>query len=59
MKKYIRIEATDDDKGTLNLKFKTSGFNDFEIIGLLTYYRDKIEIKSLHQSNEQQKTKQP
>jgi hypothetical protein len=43
MEKFIKITENPDKKVTI----ETQGFNLFEIIGLLTYYRDKIETDAM------------
>ena len=43
-KKIITIIENPDSKGTT---FKVEGFNLFEVIGLLTYYRDKVETDAM------------
>ena len=47
MEKFIKIEYVYDKDGNESVKFSSNGFNEFEIIGLLTYYRDSIEIKAM------------
>jgi hypothetical protein len=48
MKKYIKIEFIEEDDDNTRIEFSTNGVSEFEIIGLLTYYRDKIEVDRMH-----------
>jgi hypothetical protein len=43
-KKIITIIENPDSKSTT---FEVEGFNLFEVIGLLTYYRDKVETDAM------------
>ena len=47
MEKYISIKIEYDNDGNETIVFDTKGFNEFEVIGALTYYRDKVEIESM------------
>jgi hypothetical protein len=47
MDKFVKIEIKYDKEGNEFVDFKTSGFTEFEVIGLLTYYRDKVEIETM------------
>lgn len=47
MEKLIKIEIEFDKNGNETIVFTTKGFNEFEIIGALTYYRDKVEIEAM------------
>ena len=47
MGKFIKIEIDYDKDGKETILFTTSGFNEFEVIGMLTYYRDKVEIETM------------
>ena len=47
MEYYIKIERVIEKDGREVMNYKSDGFTSFEIIGLLTYYRDKIEIEQM------------
>ena len=49
--KSIKIEIIYDNEGKEMVNFTSEGFNEFEIIGLLTYYRDKTEIVSMQKKS--------
>jgi hypothetical protein len=55
MEKYIKITTVYDEDGNEAISYKSEGFNEFEIIGLLTYYRDSIEIKAMKTADENMK----
>ena len=44
MESYIKIERVIEKDGREVITYKSDGFTSFEIIGLLTYYRDKVKI---------------
>lgn len=44
MEKYIKIEAVFDSEGVESIKYTSEGFTQFEIIGMLTFYRDQTEV---------------
>ena len=48
MEYFIKItkEFDKDGKGVVN--YTSDGFTEFEIIGILTYYRDKIEVARMY-----------
>jgi hypothetical protein len=48
MEKFINITTIFDSEGNESIDFKSSGYNEFEVIGLLTYYRDQIEVTCMH-----------
>ena len=50
MGKFIKIEIEEEDNID-KISFTTSGLNDFEIIGMLTFYRDKIEVNAMHKND--------
>ena len=50
MGKFIKIEIEEEDNID-KISFTTSGLNDFEIIGMLTFYRDKIEVTAMHKND--------
>ena len=47
MDKHILIKIEYDSDGNETILFETKGFNEFEVIGALTYYRDKVEVESM------------
>ena len=49
MKKYIKIEIVKEEDGIESVLFDCKGLSEFEIIGMLTYYRDKVQIDALNQ----------
>ena len=48
--KYIKITITEKD-GVKTRYFKSEGFNDYEVVGLLAHYKDKIQIEMLNKTN--------
>ena len=44
MEYFIKITREFDKDGKEAIKYTSDGFTEFEIIGILTYYRDKIEV---------------
>ena len=52
MEKYIRIEVVEEEDGIESVLFDCKGISEFEIIGMLTYYRDKVQIDVLNQKRD-------
>lgn len=52
MEKYIRIEIVKEEDGIESVLFDCKGLSEFEIIGMLTYYRDKVQIDVLNQKKD-------
>ena len=52
MKKYIKIEIVKEEDGIESVLFDCKGISEFEIIGMLTYYRDKVQIDVLNQKRD-------
>ena len=52
MKKYIKIEVVKEEDGIESVLFDCKGISEFEIIGMLTYYRDKVQIDVLNQKRD-------
>ena len=48
MEYFIKISRNFDENGKEIINFNSDGFTEFEIIGILTYYRDQIEAKMMH-----------
>jgi len=48
MEYFIKISRNFDKDGKETIDFNSDGFTEFEIIGMLTYYRDKIEVNMMH-----------
>jgi len=51
MIKFIKIEEVISDDGEKNVSMDSEGFNIFEIIGLLTFYRDQLEVNKMYEAN--------
>ena len=49
--KRIVIKQEITEEGT-KTSFKVDGFNDFEVIGLLAYYRDICQVSVMRKSEE-------
>ena len=52
-KKQLSITQTKTPFGT-NTQFKTNGFTDFEVLGMLTYYKESFLIKMYHENKTQE-----
>lgn len=48
--KVLRITQKKTENGT-ETHFETKGLNDFEILGMLTYYKDAFSIKIFKETN--------
>ena len=53
MTKFIKITVTEEG-GILNVTLEKEGLTTFELIGLLTYYRDKIETDAMYPDKKDQ-----
>ena len=49
--KKITITQTTNKEGVLT-NFKVEGFTDWEVMGLLSYYKDAFKIQQLKRNNE-------
>ena len=58
MTKFIKITVTEEG-GILNVTLEKEGLTTFELIGLLTYYRDKIETDAMYPDKKDQEKGQP
>ena len=48
--KYIKITITEKDSEQI-IDLKSKGLYDYEIVGLLTHYRDKMQILMLNKTD--------
>jgi hypothetical protein len=58
MTKFIKITVTEEG-GILNVTLEKEGLTTFELIGLLTYYRDKIETDAMYPDKKDQEKGKP
>ncbi len=50
-KRVIKFVETTYEDGTVSMRPRTKGFNDFELVGLLSYYTDVFKVNMMQRCN--------
>lgn len=52
-KRVIKFTEYTYDDGTVSLKPNTRNFNDFELVGILSYYCDVFKVRMMQFNNKE------
>ncbi len=50
-KRVIKFVETTYEDGSVSMRPRTKGFNDFELVGILSYYHDLFKVNMIQRSN--------